>query len=240
MRTLRRALLSPRLAAPRLLGAARPLRSTRPLSTAGGGGTTTTTAAPLAGPPAADDIGPGDVLWSMRDVAELMPAELKQALSRANMNQPQLNQLDVQAAIARWARFPGDTGSPEVQIAVATERIRFMARHMERNRKDFMTKRRIILAVAARNRMLKYLRRDNRPRYDEVVAHFGIRPNRAFDPTLPRRPKRRAGRPPARPAPARPRLSISASSRAHTLRHPCCCPAASRARGPPRLHALSE
>lgn len=73
-----------------------------------------------------------------------------------------MNQLDIQAAISAWQRFPGDTGSPEVQIAIWTQKIKIMATHMQQHKKDTYTRRRLILAVHARNRMLKYLRRHNR------------------------------------------------------------------------------
>lgn len=73
-----------------------------------------------------------------------------------------MNQLDLQAAITAWQRFPGDTGSPEVQIAIWTQKIKIMATHMQEHKKDTYTNRRLILAVHARNRMLKYLRRHDR------------------------------------------------------------------------------
>jgi len=135
-----------------------------------------------------NEMEEGQVIWSMRDIVGEMPPMLRQAFSRDNMNQPQLNQLEIQAAIKAWQRFPGDTGSPEVQIAVMTQKLKIMATHIEKHKKDTYTKRRLILGVHARNRMLKYLRRVDRAKFHEVLEAFAIRPNRAFDPTLPRRP----------------------------------------------------
>lgn len=118
-----------------------------------------------------------------------MPAPLRQAYSRVNMSQPELNQLDVQEVIARWQRFPGDTGSTEVQVAVITKRMQFLARHMQENRKDMDAKRFMEMYVQQRVRLLKYLRRTDRPKYQEVISELSIRPHRSFDPTLPQRPK---------------------------------------------------
>ena len=75
---------------------------------------------------------PGDLAeYGVRNLVQMMPAPLVAAYSRDNMSQPQLNQLGVQAMITKWQRFPGDTGSSEVQIAVATERIAHKVKHLQ-------------------------------------------------------------------------------------------------------------
>ena len=113
-----------------------------------------------------------------------MPAPLVAAYSRDNMSQPQLNQLGVQAMITKWQRFPGDTGSSEVQIAVATERIAHKVKHLQNNKKDHNSNRHLMMLVHQRNRMLLYLRRKDRAKYHEVIAGLGLRPSQSFDPTL--------------------------------------------------------
>jgi small subunit ribosomal protein S15 len=99
-------------------------------------------------------------------------------------SQPELNALDVHAAIQRWQRRELDTGSSEVQIAIFTERLKHLSAHMISHPKDKATKRRLVMLVAQRSRMLRYLRRTNREQYDAVIAGMGIRPTKAFDDTL--------------------------------------------------------
>ena len=96
----------------------------------------------------------------------------------------ELKQLAVQEAIAQWQRFPSDTGSGEVQVAVMTTRINNLIAHMAGHHKDMMSKRRLQMLVLQRNRMLKYLRRSKRDRYTAVLTGLGIRPSRNFDPTI--------------------------------------------------------
>jgi len=127
---------------------------------------------------------PLDVIWSLRDLVDEMPEPLKKALSRANMNQRQLNQLDVQAAISRWQRFPGDTGSYPVQVAVSTVRIKQMQRHMMKHKKDHSVMRLLVMLIHLRNRQLKYLRRSDREAYEKVIADLKIKPNKFFDPVV--------------------------------------------------------
>ena len=74
---------------------------------------------------AAEDEAPersGDVLWQVRGIESHLPEPMWQALSRVNMSQAELNQLEVHEKIKRWQRFEGDTGSAEVsgaQLGVA-------------------------------------------------------------------------------------------------------------------------
>jgi len=124
------------------------------------------------------------VLWELRHVQDELPETLHQAFSRVNMAKPELNKLTRQEAIARWQRFPGDTGSPEVQIAVMTEKLRVRNEHLRVMRKDMNAKRKVQNIVSARNRMLKYLRRHNFAKYQEVLEGLNIRPTRAFDISL--------------------------------------------------------
>ena len=136
----------------------------------------------------------GDVLWQVRGIESHLPELMWQALSRVNMSQGDINQLEVQEKINRWQRFEGDTGSCEVVVGVLSARIAQHARHMKANHKDHHVKRRLAMLLSHRNRVLKYLRRDNRITYERVLEGEGIRPTGAFDPAYRKRPTKRPTR----------------------------------------------
>ena len=125
------------------------------------------------------------VAWYMRDVAHLMPEQLKKVFSVDNMSQGEKNQLAIHQAMEKWQRFPGDTGSSEVQVAILTERIRIQSAHVLRSKdKDKNAKREVVRYVVKRNKLLKYMRRKDRPMYEKILAELNIRPNYAHNPTL--------------------------------------------------------
>jgi small subunit ribosomal protein S15 len=68
-----------------------------------------------------------------------------------------------------------DTGSPEVQISLLTAKIASLAEHMGSNDKDFHGRRGLVMMVAKRNRLLKYLARTNPSRYQALIARLGLR-----------------------------------------------------------------
>ena len=68
-----------------------------------------------------------------------------------------------------------DTGSPEVQIAVMTERILNLSKHMETNKKDFSSRRGLMAMVARRRKLLDYLIKTDNARYLAIIAKHGIR-----------------------------------------------------------------
>ena len=68
-----------------------------------------------------------------------------------------------------------DTGSPEVQVALLTERITYMTEHMKANKKDFHSQRGLLLMVNRRNKLLKYLRREAPERYKALIKRLGLR-----------------------------------------------------------------
>ena len=113
-----------------------------------------------------------------------LPESMLQAFGRQNMSRGELNQLRVQEAVRAWQRTPSDTGSGEVQVAVFTERIMRLGKHMSEHHKDNMSKRRLQMLVSKRNRMLKYMRREQRGAYLKVIEGLRIRPNKNFDPTI--------------------------------------------------------
>ena len=77
--------------------------------------------------------------------------------------------------IQKWARHEGDTGSPEVQIAILTERIRNLTEHIKKNKKDLHSRRGLIGMVNKRRKLLKYLKRKNPERYKQVIEELQIR-----------------------------------------------------------------
>lgn len=80
-----------------------------------------------------------------------------------------------QQLIKEYATHPGDTGSSEVQIAILTKRINTLTEHMKENKKDFSTRRGLLILVGRRNRLLSYLRGKNMESYKALIAKLGLR-----------------------------------------------------------------
>lgn len=80
-----------------------------------------------------------------------------------------------QELIQEFATKPGDTGSPEVQVAILTERIRNLSGHMETHPKDFHSRRGLILMVGQRRRLLDYLKAKSDERYQTLIKRLDIR-----------------------------------------------------------------
>ncbi|RMD45524.1 MAG: 30S ribosomal protein S15 [Aquificota bacterium] len=77
--------------------------------------------------------------------------------------------------IKKYARHEGDTGSPEVQIAILTERIKNLTEHIKENKKDLHSRRGLIGMVNKRRKLLNYLKRIDEERYNKIVQELGIR-----------------------------------------------------------------
>ena len=77
--------------------------------------------------------------------------------------------------IANFKVHDADTGSPEVQIAVLTERISYLTEHFRVHRKDHASRRGLLTMVSKRKRLLEYLKRHNANRYKQVIDRLGIR-----------------------------------------------------------------
>ena len=77
--------------------------------------------------------------------------------------------------IQEHAAKNGDTGSPEVQVAILTERINNLTEHMKSHKKDFHSRRGLISMVGKRRRLLDYLKRKDVERYTGLIAKLGIR-----------------------------------------------------------------
>lgn len=78
-------------------------------------------------------------------------------------------------AIRSHHRHEGDTGSPEVQIAVLTARITHLTEHMRSHRKDHASQRGLMKMVGKRSALLKYLRRTDPVRYQKLIQDLGLR-----------------------------------------------------------------
>ena len=68
-----------------------------------------------------------------------------------------------------------DTGSPEVQIALLTQRINQLRAHFDAHKKDHSSRRGLLKMVSRRNQLLKYLTREDRARYQQVIGRLGLR-----------------------------------------------------------------
>ena len=79
------------------------------------------------------------------------------------------------AEMARLQRNQNDTGSPEVQVAVLTARIKEVTEHVKENKHDHMAKRGLMQMVGQRKKLLKYLERTNFDLYKSTVAELGLR-----------------------------------------------------------------
>ncbi|MEL7473202.1 MAG: 30S ribosomal protein S15 [Planctomycetota bacterium] len=77
--------------------------------------------------------------------------------------------------IKDFGRKEGDTGSPEVQIAIYTERINALQGHMKEHKHDYHSRRGLLRMVSQRNRLLRYIARTNREKYLDTIKRLGLR-----------------------------------------------------------------
>ena len=77
--------------------------------------------------------------------------------------------------VTEYARSEGDTGSPEVQVAILTERIRNLTEHMRLHKHDFHSRRGLLVMVGQRRRLLDYLKKKEQGRYDSLIQKLGLR-----------------------------------------------------------------
>jgi small subunit ribosomal protein S15 len=79
------------------------------------------------------------------------------------------------AIIAEYATHEGDTGSPEVQIALLTHRINNLTEHLKENKKDHHSRRGLLMMVGQRRNLLAYVQKNDIERYRAIVARLGLR-----------------------------------------------------------------
>ena len=77
--------------------------------------------------------------------------------------------------IGEYATKEGDTGSPEVQVAVLSERIANLTEHLKMHKKDFHSRRGLLMMVGRRRRLLDYMKKKDVSRYEGVVKRLGLR-----------------------------------------------------------------
>jgi small subunit ribosomal protein S15 len=80
-----------------------------------------------------------------------------------------------QELIEEYATKPGDTGSADVQVAVLTERIRNLTGHMQTHKKDFHSRRGLLMMVGQRRRLLDYVKRKDVKRYESLLKRLELR-----------------------------------------------------------------
>jgi len=80
-----------------------------------------------------------------------------------------------QRIIEEYATHPGDTGSPEVQIALLTQRIKDLTAHMQEHKHDYHSQRGLLLLIGQRRRLSGYLQRVDIERYRRLIERLGLR-----------------------------------------------------------------
>jgi small subunit ribosomal protein S15 len=79
------------------------------------------------------------------------------------------------ALVEQYRQHAADTGSPEVQIALLSDRINSLTEHMKSHRKDFGTRRGLLMLVGQRRRLLNYLKDRDIERYRDLIGRLGLR-----------------------------------------------------------------
>ena len=77
--------------------------------------------------------------------------------------------------IQKFAQKDGDTGSPEVQVAILSERIANLTEHFKTHKKDNHSRRGLLKLVSQRRRLLDYVKRSNEDRYQKLIDELGLR-----------------------------------------------------------------
>ncbi len=77
--------------------------------------------------------------------------------------------------IQKYRTHEGDTGSPEVQVAILTQRINYLTEHFKVHKKDHASRRGLLMMVGQRRRLLAYLKNKNRDRYSKLIGELGLR-----------------------------------------------------------------
>jgi small subunit ribosomal protein S15 len=80
-----------------------------------------------------------------------------------------------QSLVSDYATKTGDTGSPEVQVAILSERIKNLTDHLATHKKDFHSRRGLLVMVGQRRSLLDYLKRKDNQRYEALINRLGLR-----------------------------------------------------------------
>jgi len=76
--------------------------------------------------------------------------------------------------IEKFKEHSEDTGSASVQVALLTERIKYLTEHLRKHRKDFHSRRGLLMLVGRRRRLLQYLKKKDPKRYEEIVKELNL------------------------------------------------------------------
>ena len=79
------------------------------------------------------------------------------------------------ALVSEYARVSADTGSPEVQVALLSERISNLTEHLKTHAKDFHSRRGLLMLVGRRRRLLDYLKNKDQSRYESLIGRLNLR-----------------------------------------------------------------
>lgn len=79
------------------------------------------------------------------------------------------------AIVESFRTHPGDSGSPEVQIAILSEKIRLLTEHLKSHRKDYTSRRGLLMMVGRRSTLLRYLARQDHARYQQILKKLDLR-----------------------------------------------------------------
>jgi len=83
--------------------------------------------------------------------------------------------IEKEKIVSKYQIAKNDTGSPEVQIALMTDRIAYLTEHFKTNAKDHHSRRGLLALVSQRRKLLDYLRRQNLERYQRLIKSLGLR-----------------------------------------------------------------
>ena len=86
-----------------------------------------------------------------------------------------LNKADKEEIVKKYGVHEGDTGSPEVQIALLTARISYLTEHLKEHKKDHHSRRGLLKMVGQSRRLLSYLNKKDINRYREIIAQLNLR-----------------------------------------------------------------
>lgn len=86
-----------------------------------------------------------------------------------------LHATDKKSLIEEYATQEGDTGSPEVQIAILTKRIQYLTEHFQTHKKDHASRRGLLKLVGQRRKLLSYVKKQDPERYQNLIQRLGLR-----------------------------------------------------------------
>jgi small subunit ribosomal protein S15 len=86
-----------------------------------------------------------------------------------------LTQQRKQEIISQYQVHETDTGSADIQVAMLTERINRLSEHLQANKKDFSSRRGLLKLIGQRKRLLAYIQKEDREKYQALIARLGIR-----------------------------------------------------------------